>query len=227
MHEVARVVIALGAIVGSVACGSRTLPALGEVAGDAGDGGSPVGADAGGPDSTAVDSAPPCTPDGGSCTSSAQCCGGEGCIDSTCGGGATGCSPNGANCMADGECCAGQCSKGFCGPPSNCRQDLAICSSAAQCCSLACANHLCGASNCAALGPSQCDTCMALSCCSELSACEPDAMCLAYLQCLVSCEMDGGAGESCSQGCASPGDPLTSQLQQCAAQNCLTACTSG
>jgi hypothetical protein len=203
MRAVAGIVIALGALVGAAACGGRTP--LGDVAGNAGDGGSPVGIDASGPDSAPSDSAPAGPPDGST----------------------TGCSPDGTVCHSDGECCVGRCSKGFCGLSSSCQEDGVICSNAAQCCSLACTNQLCGASNCAALGPSQCDTCTALSCCSQLGACEPDPGCLAYLQCLVSCEMDGGAGLPCSQGCASLGGSAASQLQQCVQQQCLTACTSG
>ncbi len=220
------VLAGLGAAVG---CGSRTpLPVPGEIASDAGDDASPVGPDGGTLDGTTPrDASPVCTPHGGSCTMEGQCCNGEACSDSTCGGSGA-CNPDGTMCTSFTPCCSGSCFHGFCGPPSNCQGQGAICSIGSQCCSRQCTDNLCGAGNCAALGPSPCDTCTALSCCGALSACEPDPGCLSYLQCVVGCESDGGTGFSCTQGqCASLGGSLAGQLEQCVQQMCLTECTSG
>jgi hypothetical protein len=230
MRGAARFALAVGAIAAGIACGSRT-PLLAIPVADAGDDGSgaQTGIDAGGAEgSVARDSSPSCTPQGGACTNDGQCCSGDTCNGSTCGSPTTTCTVNGMACMLESECCSGQCYHGYCGPKSNCLQNGSICSIGAQCCSEICSNDQCGAGNCAALGPSQCDTCMALSCCSQLSACLPDAACNGYLQCFFGCEADGGTGVSCGQTqCAGLGGTLATQLQQCLMQLCDPVCTSG
>lgn len=82
---------------------------------------------------------PPCGSTGSGCTTNGQCC------SLTCGTNGTCSSINGGvcgtlgnGCTMDGQCCSGRCANGACQPSSWCAQTNDICASGADCCSGVC-----------------------------------------------------------------------------------------
>jgi hypothetical protein len=248
-----RVAIALGVIVAAMGCGSRTLPGIAEVPGDGGSIGNEGGSGDGSTNHDSAPTCtvhggycvtdaeccnkekcagnscggmPVCQHTGQSCMRNRDCCMGQGpCAGGVCGGKPPPCQPDGTPCRDPLSCCSMTCSNGACGG-GPCQPDGTSCMSSTQCCSNQCTNNVCGGvSACMAIGMTQCDICTAQSCCPQLMACQQDAMCAAYLQCIAQCEQQGNSGITCSQGqCAMFQGALRMQLDGCAGPACFMEC---
>ena len=153
------------------------------------------------------------------------------------------CFPDLAGCTEGTQCCAGTCTGGQCAAGSRtCLPDGLGCQHPAQCCSQTCAD-VCGAVPAEAsladvavgdaggtictVGSTTCDACLSSACCAQVEACKNDAVCTKALQCLTSCEQNGGSGFACAQGqCSAPADQFTTNLFTCGSQKCLSPCYS-
>lgn len=153
------------------------------------------------------------------------------------------CFPDLAGCTDGAECCTGVCTEGQCAASSRtCLPDGLGCQHPAQCCSQTCAG-LCGAvpaeggladvapgdtgSPLCAVGATTCDACLATACCAQIEACRGDAVCAKAIECLTTCEQNGGSGFACAEGqCSTPADQFTTNLFTCGSQECLSPCYS-
>ena len=155
------------------------------------------------------------------------------------------CFPDLSGCSEGTQCCSGVCVGGQCGASGrDCLPDGLGCQHAAQCCSLAC-SATCGgvtmdagepdvsasdgsSSSVCTFGTTFCDACLNTECCTEIEACQGDAVCASQLQCLVTCERNGGSGFACAAGlCSKPSDQATTNLFTCGSQKCFSPCYSG
>jgi hypothetical protein len=249
---------ALGVLALSAACGGRTLPDLAGTAADSGRVDGSAASDAAVPDGAPAPDAhvlPACLPAGNACTAAtaAECCSGAPCtVDGWCGG-PPACGKTGATCLRNEDCCQDDCYSGYCGQPLTCQADGTRCTSGtsccggtcldfectcsadgvpcsrpSECCSSQCTSQRCGVNKCAPLSPAPCDFCVGERCCPQLSACELEPTCYAYLLCVQQCEEGGGDTVSCGQAmCASFRDPIAGQVDRCLEQKCPISCDLG
>lgn len=169
-----------------------------------------------------------CSLDGDACSEPSECCSGT-CTRGVCGAGPY-CSPPGAPCSSPAACCSHECALGLCAddsappPPAPCTPSAPACGDAGACCGGACLGGYC--SSCATpLGAGACPVCIGNACCDAIGACLGDPACAAFLQCVLSCEGDGGTGYACALGpCRPDADAITLPVVQCYASSCTAEC---
>jgi hypothetical protein len=175
---------------------------------------------------------PACGSDGIVCMTPSECCSSQ-CVASECCGltlPCPPCRPEFNECQTDSDCCTQHCVMNTCctttAPCSaTCKLDGQPCTVASDCCSEMCSNEICGTLTCIALGPTQCDACVAQSCCPSQMACEADATCKAAAQCTVACESQGGTGLNCAATCFLTYNAPGQALYTCGDTNCLNRCS--
>jgi len=140
------------------------------------------------------------------------------------------CQDDGVPCFAAAQCCSNACTGGVCGTGStpSCLGDGAACSSASECCSGSCSGT-CGSTpppSCpVGTNATACEICVAGACCSDIVACENDAVCVQSEQCFLSCDSTPGAGVKCAESCLQTYPSSAAQsLFECAAASCQTTC---
>jgi hypothetical protein len=102
-----------------------------------------------------------------------------------------------------------------------------MCTFGAQCCTNVCGSAGVCTDQLCHLGGTECDQCIVQSCCPLVQACEMETECSSYLQCVLSCEVQGVNGMACELQCSQLVDQAAEVVDDCAAQYCLTACSSG
>ncbi len=80
---------------------------------------------------------------------------------------------------------------------------------------------------CATTSNKKCDMCVAQSCCSQEVACENDATCSSWLNCIQKCEQQNLSAFTCSSTsyCSPPSTVAEKALYGCAQQLCSSQCT--
>jgi hypothetical protein len=140
----------------------------------------------------------PCEPDGVACINASQCCSAI-CSGSVCGSPVPTCLPDGSSCQDPSQCCSGQCSpNGICTPP----------------------NVACAVSS----NANQCDVCLAMACCPQLSECQASPVCAKTLACFDACYKGAGTGVNCASQCGFMSSAQGSTLEQCGVSTCASRC---
>lgn len=177
---------------------------------------------------TGDDGSEGCVPDGYPCGDAGACCSAA-CTGGVCGTGAA-CSIGGAPCTNADECCSRVCTAGECvgltpfSPPQDCVGAGDVCQTGAPCCYGGCVSGYC--TYCPYLfATGACDECVAGACCDKLADCFDDPTCKSFLQCIVSCEQNGGSGADCAtEPCAAGEDATSIALTPCFTSSCASSC---